>query len=60
MLKVLHTADTHIGREFPFLREKGREYKNQLLTTFELIIDSAISANVVSKRPVRFFQCSGL
>jgi DNA repair exonuclease SbcCD nuclease subunit len=45
MLKVLHTADIHLGREFPFLREKGREYRNQLLTTFDLIIDSAINAN---------------
>lgn len=46
MLKILHTADIHLGREFPLLREKGREYRNQLLATFELIIDSAINANV--------------
>lgn len=46
MLKILHTADIHLGREFHFLREKGREHRNQLLTTFDCIIDSAISANV--------------
>ena len=42
MIKILHTADIHLGREFPFLREKGREHRNQLLGTFERIVDLAI------------------
>lgn len=46
MIKILHTADIHLGREFPFLRDKGREHRNQLLWTFERIIDLAISENV--------------
>ncbi len=46
MIKILHTADVHLGREFPFLREKGREHRNQLLRTFERVIDLAISEKV--------------
>ncbi len=46
MLKVIHTADIHLGREFPILREKGREHRNQLLATFDHIVDLAINANV--------------
>ena len=42
MIKILHTADIHLGREFPFLREKGIEHRNQLLGTFERIVDLAI------------------
>ncbi len=46
MIKILHTADIHLGKEFSFLREKGREYRNQLLATFEKIVDLAISEDV--------------
>ena len=46
MIKILHTADIHLGREFSFLREKGNEYRNQLLATFENIVDLAISESV--------------
>ncbi len=46
MIRVLHTADIHLGRKFPFLRERGREYRNQLLKTFEKIVDLAISEDV--------------
>ena len=46
MIKILHTADIHLGREFPFLREKGREYRSQLLRTFERIVDLAIAEDV--------------
>ncbi len=42
----MHTADVHLGREFPLLREKGREYRRQLLATFEQIIELAIRENV--------------
>jgi DNA repair protein SbcD/Mre11 len=46
MIKILHTADVHLGREFPLLREKGREHRNQLLRTFERVIDLAINEKV--------------
>ncbi len=46
MIKILHTADVHLGREFPFLREKGREHRNQLVRTFERVIDLAINEKV--------------
>ncbi|MCX6012453.1 MAG: metallophosphoesterase [Chloroflexi bacterium] len=46
MIKILHTADIHLGKKFPFLLEKGKEYRNQLLKTFDKIIDLAISENV--------------
>ena len=46
MIKILHTADIHLGKEFSFLRARGREYRNQLLATFEKIVDLAISEKV--------------
>lgn len=46
MIKILHTADIHLGREFPILREKGKEYRRQLLKTFERIIKLAIDQQV--------------
>jgi len=46
MIRILHTADVHLGREFPSLREKGPEYRRQLLATFEQIINLAIRENV--------------
>jgi len=46
MIRLLHTADIHLGRQFPFLRERGKEYRNQLLGTFEGIADLAISEGV--------------
>ncbi|MDM7998894.1 MAG: DNA repair exonuclease [Dehalococcoidia bacterium] len=46
MIRILHTADVHIGREFPALRDKGPEYRRRLLATFERIIDLAILQDV--------------
>ncbi|MCK4384837.1 MAG: DNA repair exonuclease [candidate division Zixibacteria bacterium] len=46
MIKILHTADIHLGREFPSLRKKGKEYRRQLLTTFEQIMKLAIDQQV--------------
>jgi exonuclease SbcD len=46
MIRILHTADVHLGREFPLLQEKGREYRRQLLATFEQIIDLAVREDV--------------
>lgn len=46
MIRILHTADVHLGHEFPSLRDKGPEYRRQLLTTFEQIIKLATQQNV--------------
>jgi exonuclease SbcD len=46
MIRILHTADVHLGREFPSLRQKGPEYRRQLLATFERIVDLAVRQNV--------------
>ncbi|MDD5037809.1 MAG: DNA repair exonuclease [Dehalococcoidales bacterium] len=46
MIRVLHTADVHLDRRFPFLHGKGSEYRKQLLRTFEKIVDLAISEDV--------------
>lgn len=46
MISILHTADVHLGHEFPSLRDKGPEYRRQLLTTFERIIKLATQQNV--------------
>lgn len=46
MVKILHTADVHLGRQFPSLRERGKEYRNQLLQTFERVLQLAIDESV--------------
>lgn len=46
MIKILHTADLHLGRSFASLRDKAREHRRQLLKTFEKIIELAIRENV--------------
>jgi exonuclease SbcD len=46
MIKILHTSDVHLGREFPSLREKGPEYRRQLLNTFGQTIDLAVQHDV--------------
>jgi DNA repair exonuclease SbcCD nuclease subunit len=46
MIRVLHTADIHLGRQFPSLHNKAGEYRNQLLKTFERIVGLAESENV--------------
>lgn len=46
VVRLLHTADVHLGRHFPSLRNKGGEYRQQLLRTFERIVDLAVSENV--------------
>lgn len=38
MVRLLHTSDIHLGRQFPMLRSKASEYRNQLLKTFEKIV----------------------
>ena len=46
MVKLLHTGDIHLGRQFPSLRNKADEYRNQLVRTFEKIIDLAVTEKV--------------
>ena len=46
MIRILHTADVHLGRRFPSLRDRGREYRNQLLDTFERVLQLAVNENV--------------
>ena len=46
MVRLLHTADFHLGKQFPSLRDKAGEYRNQLLRTFEKVADLAITEKV--------------
>jgi len=46
VIKILHTADLHLGRSFTSLRDKAREHRRQLLKTFEEMIELAIKENV--------------
>lgn len=46
MVRLLHTADFHLGKQFPSLRDKAGEYRNQLLKTFEKVVDLAITEKV--------------
>jgi len=46
VIKILHTADVHLGREFHSLRGKGKEYRKQLLQTFEHVLQLAVDENV--------------
>jgi DNA repair protein SbcD/Mre11 len=46
MVRLLHTADVHLGRQFPSLRQKAGDYRSQLLRTFEKTADMAVSENV--------------
>jgi len=46
VVKILHTADVHLGRQFPSLRQRGKEYRKQLLQTFEHVLGLAIDKDV--------------
>lgn len=46
MIKILHTADIHLGKEFALLREKGKEFRKQLLETFKNIMTLAKTEDV--------------
>ena len=45
-LRILHTADAHLGAKFLGLGEKGRLQRSQLLETFEAVVDLAIGREV--------------
>lgn len=46
MIKLLHTADVHIGAPFKWLGEKGKEQRKQIKKTFSRIIEIAIVEKV--------------
>lgn len=45
-MKILHTADIHIGVQFKNLGEKGSEQRRQIKDTFVKVIDTAVSEKV--------------
>lgn len=42
-IKLLHTSDIHLEGKFNFLGKRSLEQRNQLVATFENLIDTAIS-----------------
>jgi exonuclease SbcD len=45
-LKLLHTADVHLGAAFGFLGRLGREQREQLKSTFSRVVDLALTSQV--------------
>lgn len=45
-MRILHTADIHLGARFLSLGSKGQEHRRQLLRTFERVANLAISERV--------------
>lgn len=45
-LKLLHTADVHLGAAFGFLGRRGREQRDQLKSTFSHVVDLALTSQV--------------
>lgn len=41
MVRLLHTADVHLGAKFTTLGEKGREQREQIRTTFKKLVSLA-------------------
>ncbi len=46
MLKILHTADIHLGAKFSVLGNKGASQREQLIVTFKNVIATAINEKV--------------
>jgi exonuclease SbcD len=46
MLKILHTADIHLGAKFSGLGSKGDSQREQLRATFKNVIATAINERV--------------
>jgi DNA repair exonuclease SbcCD nuclease subunit len=46
MLKILHTADIHLGAKFSGLGDKGASHREQLRATFKSVIATAINEKV--------------
>jgi DNA repair exonuclease SbcCD nuclease subunit len=45
-LRLLHTADVHLGAPFGFLGRRGREQRDQLKATFSRVVDLAMTSQV--------------
>jgi DNA repair protein SbcD/Mre11 len=45
-LRLLHTADVHLGAPFGFLGRRGREQRDQLKATFSRVVDLALTSQV--------------
>jgi exonuclease SbcD len=45
-LRLLHTADVHLGAPFAFLGRRGREQREQLKATFSRVVDLALTSQV--------------
>ncbi len=45
-LRILHTADVHLGAAFRFLGPRGREQREQLKATFSRVVDLALTSQV--------------
>lgn len=45
-LRLLHTADVHLGAPFNFLGRRGREQREQLKATFARVVDLALTSQV--------------
>ncbi len=45
-IKILHTADVHLGAKFAFLGKRGGEHRRQLLSTFSKTMDLARTSQV--------------
>ena len=43
-LRLLHTADVHLGAPFNFLGRRGREQREQLKATFARVVDLALTS----------------
>jgi len=46
MLKILHTADIHLGAPFRALGERGKEQREQLKKTFAAVVQLALNEKV--------------
>jgi DNA repair exonuclease SbcCD nuclease subunit len=46
MIRLLHTADVHLGMAFPALGERGRDHREQLKRTFARLVDVALAEGV--------------
>jgi len=46
--RVMHVADTHLGRSFGFLGDRTEERRRDLLATFERICESALHHDVAA------------
>ncbi len=46
MIRLLHTADVHLGMAFPALGERGRDHREQLKRTFARLVEVALAERV--------------